>query len=337
MDILPITVMYFLYNEEAAIKWSKREDPNEENKVSLKLENINRENQFVEGESHDAMTDVLVTVELTRKLMKHPKMWNYMCSYFDKKKEEERIKKLDEAVITSVFSGFKNSYQNYVRFLGESNHYTNQTIWLRLDKPNLMETTKNSIPETTLVFRKKKSDNLFLLPCSYYKNKDAENLKIIEENKKWILENPQLMEEITSYHKDFKYDEVPNADIDSKLYVDDFLSKTERNFCSKFCKANIQQKVEMLDNFLNQKLKQQAIRIIARNYPEFLPEEYEIAIDPDISIVDFKGKEKLTASAAFEEISKLRETNLNEKEITSLDNLEKYLKGLSLKYGHLID
>ena len=63
MDLLPITILY-RYFRESIIKWPLG---------NLKLENINKLNNFVEDRSHNAAVDVEVTLELAKFLSRDEK------------------------------------------------------------------------------------------------------------------------------------------------------------------------------------------------------------------------------------------------------------------------
>src|SRR3990167_11322654 len=72
MDMYPILTLYYLFKNEI-LKW-----PVDNDKISLKLENINLENQLFQGQAHHAMTDVEATFALAKKLKQDEKMWGYV-------------------------------------------------------------------------------------------------------------------------------------------------------------------------------------------------------------------------------------------------------------------
>ena len=88
MDIYPMTAMYYLFNRDA-LSWPTKDD-----KISLKLANINQKNQLASGQAHDAMVDVEVTLALARRLGEHKKMWHYLIDCFNKKTDLDRMGKL---------------------------------------------------------------------------------------------------------------------------------------------------------------------------------------------------------------------------------------------------
>ena len=95
MDLLPITLMYYLFKKESMI-W-----PSKNGKVNLKLENLNDLNGLADGMAHDAVVDVLATIEMARRFKEFdPQTWDYLIGHFSKKIDYERISKLDEVVFS---------------------------------------------------------------------------------------------------------------------------------------------------------------------------------------------------------------------------------------------
>ena len=79
-DLYNIIFMYYLYKNEESIIW-----PMINNRLTLRLEQINAINHLYEGTSHDAEVDVHVTIELAKTLRSiDHKMWDYLISLFVK-------------------------------------------------------------------------------------------------------------------------------------------------------------------------------------------------------------------------------------------------------------
>ncbi|MFQ5772129.1 MAG: exodeoxyribonuclease I, partial [bacterium] len=217
MDLLPIITIYWLYKKDVLV-W-----PEVDEKVSLKLEHLNEANSLIDGMAHDAEMDVEVCVELARKLAREQEMWNYLTDYFYKNQDMNRLKKLPGisdslpavyklGLLISTTLGSKQNYQVPVLFLGHSIPYDNQSLWLRLDLPNLRTTTIASIPEQTWVIRKKYGEPGIILPPyeRFLAKIDFERCQNMTENKKWLEENPELLEKISRYYREYAYPEIPN-------------------------------------------------------------------------------------------------------------------------------
>jgi len=346
MDIYPIVVMYYLFKNEV-IKWAQIDGV-----PTLKLEHLSIVNNFPIRTAHDAINDVENTLALTRCLQKEPEMWNYLCGYFEKKVDRERTDRLSIAFEKNNFAmrmglliegtfGCKNYYQVPVLYLGMHNHYKNQTLWLQLDTPHLSTTTFDSISTTTSIIRKKLGEPGFVLPITprFTKYMDTNRCKIVNTNIDWLKKNDRIFQDIINHHKEYKYPIVPNLDIDAALYQIGFLSDTELNLCNKFHLAKIDEKLKLLEQ-MPTNLREQAIRILGRNYADKLPnkikEEFNRYLqniyygDTNHIPVDFKNEKHLTPKCALEKIKILQNSKLNEIQLNSLNELRQYIENLKI-------
>jgi exodeoxyribonuclease-1 len=330
-DLYPIAVMFFLYNRDV-IKW-----PDINNKISLRLENLNNANQLVKGSAHDAMIDVEVTLALARIFMQSREMWEYLQTNFIKDADLERLQKLENAIFIDGIFGFENSYQVFACSLGLHNHYRNQFLWLRLDTPNLINTSVEKIPEL-YVIRKKAGEPAILLPPTkrFLDRFSQERLDLIAKNSEWLVSHPDMLNKIADYFKEYKYPVVENADVDSILYNQGFASDYEQLLCSQFHGLPLDKKGELLTKFKNPNLLAQAVRVLGRNYPEHLPKEYASNFadylakinpaDENEALVDFQNQKRLTANKALREIDEiLTNKTINEQQQKILREYREYL------------
>jgi exodeoxyribonuclease-1 len=342
MDLYPLTVMYFLYKNDIQ-KW-----PIVNDKLSLKLEDINQANQFVQGQAHNAMVDVEITLALAKRFFQAREIWDYVTAYFHKQTDQERFEKLpadfvhdnkkfQESLMVLGKFGAKDNYQAPVLYLGESTTYKNQSLWLRLDSETLPLTTENSISDNTWVIRKKMAEPPFILPPveRFQKHLSQKRQLLAQANKTWLQQNPALFQEIIDYHRAFVYANYANTDIDASLYLNDFWSNGEKDFCRRFHSVSPAEKAAMTEKCSNPKLKSLAIRVLGRHYPDCLTAELkiefehylrQISADGDDAIIDFKGNKRLTVKLALLEIEALRSSsslNLAQQEL--INSLEKYL------------
>lgn len=332
MDLYPMTAMYYLYKPEV-IKWPKIAD-----KISLRLENLNTTNSLISGTAHDALVDVEITLALARHFIKQREMWDYLGTYFKKSTELLRIEKLSLAIMIDGIFGADHNYQTVAMSLGWHNHYKNQSLWLRLDSPQLQTTTLDSIEKTPYIVRKKAGENYLLLPYnakfSHYLT--AEKLAIIIENQKWLQQNPKILHAIANYYREYQYPTVPNIDIDAALYQNSFPTNYEQNLCAKFHELAPSEKHRLLPEFVNSNLLIQAIRLLGRNYPEYLPDNYanEFAAylqqinsaTATTAPIDYKNQRHFSPQAMLEEINALKQAgNLTPKQIDLLDGWGKYV------------
>jgi len=347
MDMLPITTIYRLYRQDV-IKW-----PEKEGEPTLKLEYISELNNLASGRAHDAITDVEATVELARKFYKEEEMWDYLTGYFNKQTDIYRIEKLP-----SFFQGFGNmpeshfyglmtgvqygpglSYQVPVISIGKSIPYNNQTLWLRLDMPELRKTTAETIETTTWAVRKRYGEPGILLPPfeRYMKYLTSERISNIEENRQWLMSNPDLFRKIINYHREYRYPEIPDLDVDASLYQMGFLSDHEQELCMLFNNVQIEEKSEIASRFPRPETRDLAYRVLCRNYPENLPKEitgdfkkYMKKVNPsrkDDGLLDYKGDRKTTPESAMDEIAALRNgSGMDHDQLALLHELEEHIK-----------
>src|SRR3972149_11672097 len=131
------------------------------------------------------------------------------------------------------------------------------------------------------------------------------------ENVAWLQKNQQLFSEIVEYHKEYKYPDVPNIDVDAALYQIGFIKEHEQLKCNDFHAREPQEKITLVDKFSSLNLRTQAIRILGRNYPEILMKdkslyaefsEYLRKIKSGEIIIDYKSGMRLTPQEALFEI-----------------------------------
>lgn len=331
MDIYPATLVYFLY-KNSVLKW-----PIKEGRVSLKLEEINNANQFVTGRAHHAMVDVEATLALAKVLFQERDMWDYVCGYFNKKTDQDRLQKLesDQALMVLGKFGSEKNFQSIVLSLGNHFHYSNQLLWLRLDDKDFALEDKESIIKSTFVLSKKLGEPGFILPLKerFLQNIKPDTLALAEKNRQWLTDNPEVFKQISEHHRSFKFPAIADVDADASLYINGFWSAHEDAFCKQFLFADAKKKALLAADIQNPRLYALALRILGRNYPEVLSEkqtqEFKSYIDrthasdETQAIVDFKGQRRLTPVLALQQITELREKFISDPEkLTLLDELE---------------
>ena len=264
-DLFPIVTCYYLFFNQALV-WPRIKDNEGTEKVSLKLENINTANNlYSEGQAHDAITDVIVTLELAKKLRDvNPKMWQFLLLRFDKLKDEQMLKTFDggiivndkeyhQAVAIAGIFGFKNNFMTAILDLGQHRHYRNQQIFLRLDnilfEEHIKDNEKLQNKHYKLTVNKKLGDLPIILPAKsrFVGKLSQERLKLIKENKKFIQNNPEIFNGFVEYVLEYKHKEIKNIDIDASIYQSDFMNKADERGCDNFHKSNIDEKVRLIN------------------------------------------------------------------------------------------
>ena len=344
MDLLPIAVMFYLYKRDA-IRW-----PLIHSQPSLKLEHIRETNQLASGPSHDATVDVAATVELARRFFKNKKMWNYLMGYFEKETDLHRIAGISasfqsalgehrKALQVSSEYGPQQMYQIPVLSVGNSIPYANQTLWLRLDLPELRKTKSDAIAETTWIVRKRYGEPGILLPPSqrYLKFLSDERKAVVAENLNWLQSNSSKFQKIVSYYREYTYPFIPNLDPDAALYQIGFFSRSDEQLFREFQTAPIEEKKDLARRLKSPDARKLAVRLLGRNYPQHLSEDmtaefqaYLRHVNPtreDEALVDYRGAPRMTPTAALKEIRRLRQSErLDPAQMELLDDLQNYIQ-----------
>lgn len=343
-DLYPIVTSYYLFADDV-LEWPI----SDEGKVSLKLENLNHQNAlYLQGRAHDAMTDIIVTVELAKKLKAHkPEMWQYLLDRFDKEKDQATMSKLDkgleidnqgypQALMVSGKVGSQNNFIMPVLALGQHRHYKNQTIFLRLDSDLGDDVSVDNIIDKVRTTNKKWGDTPTLLPAKarFMAKFDPQRIAMIKRNKQYFTQHPEVFIHLREHFLEYKYPLQENIDVDASLYSASFMTPEELNMCQMFHKGDIQHKVKMLPR-MHGALYQRAVRVIGRVHPEMLPEEAQYEFQAYLeSIVsyndeewpkDFRGERHRALADVYEEINHLRDFDLNPEQMQLIEELEAYL------------
>lgn len=347
MDLLPVAVLYYLYKPDVLV-W-----PTVDGKPTLKLEHLLRENGLAEGRAHDAMVDVEATLELARRFKKEKSMWDFVLGYFNKESDKERINKLPSAfdsaagmhlmgIMTGSKFGGESLYQAPVVYLGDSIPYKNQSLWLRIDQPELRNTVEGAVFETTRAVRKRMGEpEIILPPLDRFMGRLSDERKAcMDENISWLKRERKNFYAIIKEYCEFRYPDVPNVDPDASLYTNGFLSRDEEKLCASFHRHVRDKGISLVDGFATSHLKHLGLRIFFRNFDRIDFKGYEEDVqkymdkvnagNDETAMVDYRNERKLTPIKALEQIGEIRkeskENRCDNEQTSLLDDLESYLK-----------
>ena len=345
MDIFPLTVMYRLFKSDI-IEW-----PMDNGMPRLKLDLINALNQLAEGQAHDAMVDVLATLALAKKFFHATDMWRYLCGFFHKGTDQQRVQDLPlhqadnrslgrHGLMFSASLGAREYYHAPVLSLGEHQHYKNQTLWLRLDTETLSQTTPDAPEQSTWVIRKKWGEPGFLLPpkARFLQHLNSSRQTLAEENLAWLAEHPAIFEQIKTHYQTAVYPEWPHIDSYANLYQGGFLSQADAAWCHRFQQQPVATLGEYLETTLNANLRELALRLVGKNYPSALSSdqqaEFQHYLDTiyqgNMATVDYKGRPRLTRQEALTEIDAITTCEpLSDQEKSIIAELTQWLSNLS--------
>ena len=340
MDLLPITLMYWLYGRQA-LNW-----PEPDGKASLKLEDIGAANGLFSGKSHDAAADVEAALRLARRLASEKKMWRYLQGCFLAEVDARRAAELPvafegrggphaRALMVSSEFGTRMRFQAPVLSIGRSIPYPKQSLWLRLDSPQLQEASAESAAEDSWVIRKRYGEPGILLPPleRYLAQVDPERRALAAGNLARLEADPELLEKIARHHRHYRYPLIPDLDPDASLYQTGFFPREDEALCRSFHAASVPERVEIAERFASRDARTLAARVLFRNFPSDLPphlvrESAELMrrICRGEPMPDHAGRPRLTPQKALAETRELkRDAALEPAQLLLLEELEAYI------------
>ncbi|MCF6767768.1 exodeoxyribonuclease I [Thiotrichales bacterium 19S11-10] len=362
MDIYPMTIMYYLH-DSSLLNWPKNEDGHISFKLENinKANQLVTEGRAHDALT-DVEVTVELAKKLKSNQAMWQYLENLFTKRNDQnhiEKLDQTIKINDQnytkGLLTNGKFGARNHYQSIAIFLGQHKHYKNQYAWLRLDLeelPNSIESylVQNSIntqdseiitdtfqEQLALPYVQKKfGETPFILPLlDRFKEKLPEKKnQFVEKNTQWLNENPQIIPKLTECILNYKHPTYEHVDCQSSLYSSGFLKPYEKQRCDFFHQQPLNKKVNTL-NQLNGDLKERALRIIGRLNPHLLtPEQLTIFQNHLENIIDYdktkrplsyKGTHARGLDDVYNEIESLKETQLDETQLTLLEELSDYL------------
>ena len=267
-DVMSMVLIYFLFKKEV-LNW-----PSKNGVPTLKLEHINAENNLVDGISHDAMVDVEVTLELSRKLREFDtRTWDYLVDGFKKSEDIKRFSSLPNlsifqnnygyGLITDISIGYKVNCIAPVLVLGTHSEYDNQIMLLRLD----------SDMNSPQLIKRKISEPSFILPYNskYSFPMDENRINTMNKNIKLLKTHLELLPSIIDKGLNQVHDSTPELDIDATLYTLSFLTPDEKSQAKTFHSLEHLDRLDMLTTLENGRIKRLIKRIMIRNYSNDVP------------------------------------------------------------------
>lgn len=332
MDIYPMTVACYLFKNEL-LSWPE---------TNLKLENIARANNLLQGQAHNAIADVSATLSLARCFFKEQATWQYLCGFFDKQTDMERCEAISKtgtlplAIFVDGKFGSQQQYQSAAMPLGVHHHYKNQTLWLRLDHSDLQEINVENFVEKTWVINKKPGEPNLVLPMkdrfmkSYLQSRHNDIINTATR----LQSDKELWQKINDHYRHYTHPKINNLDPAGKLYDAGFLSFQEQDLCKQFHLADWNSKAGLIPAFQSDYLKDLATRVIGHVDEQLLPESLRIQYQQycrsvhagDNEAVDHTGKKRYTRNDALQDILHL-ETNqaLDLEQQNLLEELKEFL------------
>ena len=266
--------------------------PQEEGRVTLKLERLTAANGLDHGQAHEALSDVRATIALARRIRdRQPKLYDWLFKLRSKQKVMDQIRLLQPMVHISGRFSADRSYVGVVLPLAWHPRNRNALIVcdLHLDPEGLLaddvETLRQrlysrraDLPEGTLPVPLKLihiNRCPVVAPLSVLRAEDQQRLQLdmaLYQARALRLSDAQELwrDKVQAIYA--QEDFTPSDDPEQQLY-DGFIGDRDRRLCEQVRAADPQQLAQEQWPFDDERLPELLFRYRARNFPETLSEQ----------------------------------------------------------------
>ncbi|MEX5538070.1 exodeoxyribonuclease I [Pseudomonas syringae] len=266
--------------------------PEQDGRVTLKLERLTAANGIDHGQAHDALSDVRATIALARLIReKQPKLYDYLFALRSKQKVQEQVRLMQPLVhISGRFSAARN-YLGVVLPLAWHPHNRNALIVcdLHLDHSPLLHEDAEILKRRLYTRHDALGDGelpvpLKLLhinrcpaiaPLGVLRSEDQQRLQL--DMAGYQARATQLSEHREVWHDKLaavygKDDFAASEDPEQQLY-DGFMGDRDRRLCEQVRQAEPEQLARDAWPFDDARLPELLFRYRARNFPDTLSGE----------------------------------------------------------------
>ncbi|MBU6957710.1 exodeoxyribonuclease I [Pseudomonas sp. CVAP len=266
--------------------------PEEEGRVTLKLERLTAANGLDHGQAHDALSDVRATIALARLIRdKQPKLYDWLFKLRSKQKVMDQIRLLQPMVHISGRFSAARSYVGVVLPLAWHPRNRNALIVcdLHLDPQGLLDQDAETLRQRLYTRR----DDLLegelpvplklihinrcpvVAPLSVLRAEDRQRLQLDMaqyEARALRLSDAQEVwrDKVLAIYA--REDFTPSEDPEQQLY-DGFIGDRDRRLCEQVRNADPMQLAQEQWPFDDERLPELLFRYRARNFPETLSHE----------------------------------------------------------------
>ncbi|WP_439849856.1 exodeoxyribonuclease I [Pseudomonas syringae] len=266
--------------------------PEQDGRVTLKLERLTAANGIDHGQAHDALSDVRATIALARLIRdKQPKLYDYLFALRSKQKVQDQIRLMQPMVhISGRFSAARH-YLGVVLPLAWHPHNRNALIVcdLHLDHSPLLDEDAATLKQRLYTRHEALNEGelpvpLKLLhinrcpviaPMGVLRSEDQERLQLdmtaYQSRAAHLSENREVWQDnvLALYGKD---DFTASEDPEQQLY-DGFINDRDRRLCEQVRLADPGQLARDAWPFDDARLPELLFRYRARNFPDTLSRE----------------------------------------------------------------
>jgi exodeoxyribonuclease-1 len=295
-DILDVLrLMYALRPDGMA--WPLSEAEADKGRPIFKLQALTQANQLQHDSAHDALSDVLATIALAKKMKQaQPKLFDYAFSLRDKKKVAEMLDLVQHKPVFHVSSRLQWQHGYAALMMPLCKHPTNSNgvicYDLSMDPAPLIALSSDDIAERVFVKKADLPEGVERIPLkTIHLNKSpmvaslsvldeaaAQRLRIdrhlCETHWQQIMGNIDRVcgKAIDVMSRDSWQEIVAVPDPEFMLYQG-FLSNRDRSLCDQIHRADAKTLSQQTFAFSDKRLAEMLFRYRARNFPDSLYEE----------------------------------------------------------------
>lgn len=263
--------------------------PEEEGRVSLKLERLTKENGIEHAQAHDALSDVRATIALARLVReKQPKLYEFLYRQRSKPRVLEQIQLLQPLVHVSGRYSAARHYLSVILPLAWHPKNRNALIVcdLQLDPQVLLQLDGESLRQRLYTRREQLAEGELpvplkllhvnrcpvLAPLTVLRDSDKQRLQLdlptCQQRAITLRENQGLWrEKMQTIYAEEGF--APSEDPEQQLY-DGFLGDRDRRLCEQVRRAEPAELARPVWPFDDARLPELLFRYRARNFPKTL-------------------------------------------------------------------
>lgn len=267
---------------------------NEEGNPSFRLEELTEANGIAHADAHDAVSDVLATIELLRRVRAaQPRLYQYLFNLRRKKEVIAQLYPLGKAAVIHVSSMYAAARNCIAVVLPLASHPTNTNgvicYDLAVDPSELLECGVEELRRRIF----SRSDELeegterialktihvnrcpAVAPLATLQPNDALrldiDLELCEQNKVRLQQASGVVEKIQDAFAQSNFPPVDDPDL--MLYQGDFFSNTDRAQMGALRELGAADLGSIKDGFDDPRVPEMVFRYRARNYPDTLTDQ----------------------------------------------------------------
>ena len=332
------------------IKWPKRDDGH----TSFRLEALSQANNIVHESAHDALSDVLATIEVARLIKeRQPRLYQYIYEHRFKYKVQDLInlqKQTPLVHISGMYPAEKGHMGIVVPVAMDANNKNAVIVYeLHADPEALINMSVEQIKYLTFTKTDDLPDGEQRLPLkTIHLNKCPVlvPLKTLtsENIKQWTIDLEQCAQHLEQLKTDQSLSDriqeafkpiyaAPSRDPDQNLYSGGFFSTNDKEKMNLIRETKASELGELTLNFEDERLEEMLFRYRCRNFPDTLfTHEIERWNNYRIQrMTSIDGDASIKLNEYQQQLFELRKGDISDDTIKLLDQLDAYPELIGIK------